>query len=640
LAVIGEDVLRLPKPNYTYITNEEEAGRALDEISKYNIYGLDTECTDLDPFNAKLSLIQIGIPNKAFVFDVRYDTDNSSLHPTKLYPILQDKSIKKIIQNATFDMKLLKNKFGFYLENIYDTMLVEQLFNLGLSFGGASLSALVAKYFNIHMDKEPQSTFIDYKQKFKPYQLEYAANDVIMLKEIMDSQMLSVKQHGFEEVAQLEFDFVKPLCEMELNGITMDVHKWRTIMSEIEEEKNKAGKIVSSILNANEDQTTLFGVSLVNIDSNVQLKSALTKYGLSLESTDVSELKKHAGLPIVDALLEYRRTQKLVSTYGESLLEKIHPVTGRLHTDFKQMVSTGRMSSSNPNLQNIPKKQKYRNCFIAKPGYSLLTSDMSGAELRILGNMSQDQIFIDSYAKGLDLHTRAASEVYGIPYDRVTKQMRNDSKAIQFGLIYGLSKFGLSRRLKISEKKAEEMISKYFSRYVKVKEYLDKSAADSVKYGFSRSIAGRKRFYNVPAWENPDRNRIVAGIKRQGMNMPIQSSNADTIKKAMILLVDRLEQGRYDAKLCLTVHDEVVVEAVDEQKYEVSRVVSQSLVDGFGAYFDIIPMEADTLIGPCWLKDPCGNEIDGKKCGNEEMIAVPDERYGTKIVCKQCGGTI
>ena len=640
MAVFQENTLRLPKPNYDYITNEEEGSRALAEIDKYKLLCIDTECTDLDPFVAKLSLLQIGVPNKAFVFDLRYDTEHSSFHPTKLYPILKNKDIKKIIQNTAFDMKLIKHKFGFYLENIYDTMLVEQLFNLGLRFGGASLPDLVLKYLNIHMDKEPRNTFKDYNQKFQPYQLEYAANDVVVLKEIMDLQTPTIRHHGFENVAQLEFDFVKPLCEMELNGITMDIDKWRVIMSDTDEERKKAGETVSAILNANEDQTTLFGVSLINIDSNAQLKAALTKYGLNLESTDVSELSKHFGLPVIDALLDYRKTQKLISTYGETLLAKIHHMTGRLHTDFRQMVSTGRLSSSNPNLQNIPKKQIYRSCFIAKPGYKLLTSDMSGAELRILGNVSADPIFVESYANGIDLHTRTSSEVFGIPMSQVTHEMRNAAKAINFGLCYGLSKYGLARRLKISEKKAEDMINTYFDRYKGVKKYLDLAASDSVKHGFSRTISGRKRFYNIPSWEHPDRKKIVSGIKRQGMNAGIQGANADTIKKAMIFLVDRLEVGGYDAKLVLTVHDEVVVEVVEEQKHEVADVVAQSLVDGFGEYFSLIPMEADTLIGPCWLKDACENKVSGKECGGNEMISVPDDKYKTKIVCGKCGGDI
>lgn len=1078
MGVFNEVISRLPKPTYEYITDEETANRALCEIDKYPIIYVDTECTSLNPYDANMSLMQLGVDGKAFVFDVRHDTEHSSLHKDVFKPLLLDKTKLKVFQNAVFDMKLIKTTMGIYVSNIYDTMLVEQLLGLGVSSRGYSLKDLVLKYLGLHMDKEPQNTFMDYNQVFVDYQKEYAASDVIVLPEIMNAQLSEITKHSFEEVCQLEFDFTKALCEMELNGITLDVDKWTKIMSDVEKDKERTGSIISEILNACEDQTTLFGVSLINIDSNAQLKKSLLKYGLDIESTDVGELSKHAGIPVIDMILEYRKAQKLISTYGEPLIAKINPKTGRLHTDFKQMVSTGRMSSSNPNLQNIPKKQKFRSCFVAKEGYSLLTSDMSGAELRILGNMSADSIFVESYANGIDIHTRTAAEINGISMDQVTPDMRAAAKAINFGLCttegtavitetgiksitnaiigeliahdigedkiidkqymgekevfeiktkygytlevtkdhpikvidkdgnyvdkklrdvdksndqvciklgsnvfsnnnfifkdfsiekntsykdftlpktldvnwasflglfvseghlhkdkagnynsiqfgmsnkdtefinyidklfdvlfkkytrnvndtcvtyninsvkiarwlktlldfdvndktqtidvpqcvknspkniqisflkslfegdgtiwkqgnnfcikynsnsiklikslqimllnfgilssiadvfdkrfpnnkyyriniigsrskllfmscigfitnrknnkaqhniafnrscfnitypkeklellqnkvsidrkkvgdssldvcnwylynnlniynryyigdnyfeklinydafikfiynnniiplpitsiksvgikkvydlsvenhqyflangfvihncYGLSKYGLARRLKISEKKAEEMIDLYFDKYRGVKEYLDKAAVDSVRDGFSRTISGRKRFYNIPDWEDPDRKRIVAGIKRKGMNAGIQGSNADTIKKSMILLVDRLEQSGYDAKLCLTVHDEVVVEVKEEQKYEVAKIVSQSLIDGFGAYFNLIPMEADSLIGPCWLKGACESKVDGNKCGGTEMISVPDEKYGTKIICKKCGNAI
>jgi len=205
-------------------------------------------------------------------------------------------------------------------------------------------------------------------------------------------------------------------------------------------------------------------VSLINIDSNLQLKKALNRQGLSLTSTAVAELEKHKGLPVIDALLAYRKAQKFISTYGETLIAKINAITGRVHTRFNQMVSTGRMSSSDPILQNIPKKQKYRSCFVAADGYSLVTADMSGAELRILGNMSSDPIFIECFRDDIHLHTRTMEEINGIQLEQVSTDMRNSAKAINFGLMYGHSKVGLARRLKISEKAAEQMMNTYFSR--------------------------------------------------------------------------------------------------------------------------------------------------------------------------------
>jgi DNA polymerase I-like protein with 3'-5' exonuclease and polymerase domains len=546
-------------------------------------------------------------------------------------PVLTDKNVLKILQNAVFDMKVIKLQGGYYVENIYDTMLVEQIFYLGLHGHKADLATLIFKYLGITVDKEPRNTFSDYNQTFQPFQLEYAANDVLVLNTIRNMQLPRITKEGFENVCRLEFEFTKPMCEMELNGICFDADKQRIILGDVEKEKDKHGNILRGMFAEAEDQTTLFGVSLINIDSNAQLLKALNKSGFELESTDVNVLKKFSGMSIIDELLAYRKAQKFISTYGEKLIAKINPVTGRLHTGFRQMVSTGRMSSSNPNLQNIPKKQIYRSCFIAKPGYVLITSDMSGAELRIMGNLSADAVFVECYATGSDLHTRTASEVFDIPIGKVLGKHRNSAKAINFGLCYGLSKYGLARGLKISEKEAEQMINTYFERYSGIKRMLDDAAKNAIRKRYSVTVSGRKRFYNLPEYGHPDFKNAKRSVEREGKNAVIQGANADTIKEAMIYVVDRLEEAKYDAKLLLTVHDEVVVEVREDQRYEVAKLVSQSLVDGFAKYFSLIPMEADALIGKCWEVSP------DKKCGGKEMIFVEDKKYGTKIICKKCG---
>lgn len=632
--VISVEDSTLPKPNYEYVTTEEAARKAINYIDKFSEYALDTETTSLDPYEAKWSLLQIGVQDKNFVFDVRYDTIFSEVHPSMVAPILQDKSKLKLVQNAAYDMQIIKVGLDFYLENVYDTMLSEQLMNLGL-YSKAGLDALVKKYLGLHLPKEPRGTFSDYNQKFQPYQLEYATNDVVVLPMIKELQFPTLDKEGLLNVADLEFRFLKPLCEMELNGIKIDANKWSIIMDETDKEREYLKRTIQDMLMEHEDQQTLFGVSMINVDSNQQLKKSLKKYGLDLESTDVSALEKHMGLPIIDALLDYRKANKLISTYADSLLAKINKHTGNLHTSFKQMVSTGRMSSSNPNLQNIPRKQKYRSCFVAKEGCSLITADMSGAELRILGNLSRDPVFIDAYASGQDLHTRTASEIFGVSYTAVTKDMRNAAKSINFGLVYGMSPVGLSARLKITKKEAEMMINKYFQRYVGVKKYLDKAAKDAVRNRYTRTVSGRKRYYNMPPFDHPDRKKIQGGIERQGMNAGIQGANSDTIKEAMCLLYDRLKG--YPAKILLTVHDEIVTEVEDDCRFEVAPIIEQAIKDGFARYFDIIPMETDAVMGKCWLKGKCEAKVGEKKCGHNEMTFVPDSKYGTKLVCKKCG---
>jgi len=634
MGVFETNGIRLPKPNYTYITRDEDARRAVEDISRYPIIEVDSETTALDPYEAKIVLFQIGLPNRCYIFDVRNDTVHSTVDPQTLKPILVGNDQLRLLQNAVFDMKMVKHHYGFYIENIYDTMLVEQLLNLGMKTK-ADLVSLVFKYLGLIVDKEPRGTFSDYGQTFKPFQLDYAGNDVSVLRLIRDLQLEKINRHNFHDVCRLEFEFTKAMCEMELNGIILDADRQRDILSEIEKEKKVFGDEVTEILSEQESQSTLFGVSLINLDSNVQLKKALIRFGLDLPDTAVGTLQKYKGLPVIDALLGYRKAQKFISTYGESLIARINPATGRLHTGFKQMVSTGRLSSSDPNLQNIPKKQKYRNCFVSQDGYDLITADMSGAELRILGNLSGDPIFIDCFHKGIDLHKRTISEIRGISMDEVTRPMRDAAKAINFGIPYGLSKYGLARRLGIHEKEAEETLDTYFERYRGIKDYLTRAKRDAVRNKCSISISGRKRFYNIPPYSHPEYKKVCAAVERQGTNQPIQGGNADTIKQSMIYLVDRLEKSGCDARLLLSVHDEVVVETKHEQRYEVRKIVEQSLIDGFGRYFNVIPMETDGLIGPCWLKNPCENKTNGNECGCTEMTLKDND-----IVCTECGGKI
>ena len=596
-----------PSIQYEYITNSEDAIRILEKIERYPIIEVDTETTGLDALTDKVVLLQLGVAGRSFVFDVRKGNVNAQIFK----PLLEDKDHLKILQNAVFDYKFLKTNFGVEINRMYDTMLAEQLLFLGLN-PKASLQYLAAKYFHLNMPKDVGPTFEKYNQKYQEFQLRYAANDVSLLRDIYNLQLPQLKQQGLMRVAKLEFEFISVLSEMELNGITLDVEKWRKIIDEMTIERDLLRTQISEILSPTIDQTTLFGVSLLNLDSPMQLVKSLNTLGIPVESTDVKVLERYKDNPIVKSVLDYRKYEKFITTYGEALISKIHPKTGRLHTDFTQMVSTGRLSSRDPNLQNIPKEQRYRSCFVPAPGYKFVTSDMSQAELRILADYSRDPAFLEAYATGQDLHTRTACDMFDITPEIVArdkklsdgdpnkKGYREATKAINFGLIYGLTEVGLARRLGCSERKAKDLIDKYFNKYRKIKEYLDKSGKFAVINRYSTTISGRKRFYKLPEPSDPTFNKIRGSIERAGKNGPIQGSNADTIKQSMVYIVERIRE--YDAKLLLTVHDEVIVEVREDQVEEVSSIVSQCLVDGFAEFFHEVKMEADALIGDCWLK--------------------------------------
>ena len=603
----GSVLSEMPDPNYRYITSTEEALKHLEFIERHPLIEVDSETNGLDPHLAKIALMQLGVGGQAFVFDVRPGRVNAQIFK----PLLEGEKNLKLLQNAVFDYEMLKTNFNIEMNRVYDTMLAEQLIGLGLH-PKANLQHLVSKYLHMNMPKDIGKTFEDYNQEYQEYQLRYAANDVVVLREVYNQQLERLKQDDLMRVAQLEFGFIKPMAEMELNGMLLDIPRWRDILDEMVLERDKAGIQLADVFNTTMDQETLFGVSLLNLDSPAQVVKCLNDLGVPVESSDVKELGKFKKNSTVKLLLNYRKYAKFITTYGEALINRIHPETGRLHTRFKQMVDTGRMSSSNPNLQNIPKEQKYRACFIARAGYKLITCDMSQAELRILAAYSKDPVFLKAFANGEDLHTRTASDLFGITVEEIMadkklkdndvnkKDYRGNVKALNFGLIYGLTKVGLSLRMGTSEKEAQKLIDLYFGKYTSIDGWLNKAAEFAVMNRYSTTMSGRRRYYRLPDPDHRDFNKIKGSIERQGKNHPIQGTNADTIKQSMIYIVDRIKD--YDAKLLLTVHDEVIVEAREDQAEEVSGVVSQAMVDGFAAFVPELVMEADADIENYWVK--------------------------------------
>ncbi len=632
------EIPTLPTPEYTYVNDKDQAQEILKSLENYPVIEVDTEGTALDPYECRTTLLQLGVPGMSYVFDIRSDLPYSNIHASMFEPILTNKTQLKLLQNAGYDMKVLRVHYGYYIENVYDTMLAEQLMYLGIQVSGFSLARLVEKYLGMAMDKEPRGTFQAYDQEFTDRQIGYAAKDVCILDMIRSAQMSRMREYDLYEALALEMSFIKPLAEMELNGIKLDIVKWRIMMTEFAEEAKELRTTIEVGLQSTQDQMSLFGVSTINIDSPKQLKASLNKLGLSVESTSVDALSKLSGHPMVDSILKYRKNAKLVNTYGEALINRINPTTGRLHTQFKQMVSTGRMSSNNPNLQNVPGKQKFRSCFIAEKGKCLITVDQDSAELVIMGAMSGEPNFYEAYEKNLDLHTLNAARIYKVLYEEVVKAQRTASKAISFGLAYGISAVGLGKRLKISKKAAKGLIDTYFKINKVLKDWLEKSAKEAVRNHYSTTITGRKRFYNIPPMSDPARKMVVGSVERAAKNHRIQGSDSDTIKKAMVLCVERLESLDVGARLLLSVHDELVVECPLEHVEAVAKIVTSSVDDGFNQYFPKMPMSTGAVIGPCWLKGECDcDDAEGNKCKHNKMKFIPDDHYGSRLVCCKCG---
>ena len=360
------------------------------------------------------------------------------------------------------------------------------------------------------------------------------------------------------------------------------------------------------------NQTDMFSsggmADSLNINSQVQLMNLFNnKIGLDLPSTGVGILKK-VNHPVVKKLMEYREYEKLVSAFGDKLLDLVNPKTNRLHPDFHQMrTATGRFACSGPNLQQIPRNSEeapFRECFNPEPGYKLVVSDYSSAELRIMADLSGDKKMIKAFKDGLDMHSFVASMMFNEEYVDDFKQrhpeLRQAAKAIGFGLMYGMGPNGLAARLEISKEKAQDYMDKYFRTFPKVKKYLDKVSQEAVRKGYSTTPAGRKRWYTMPENTDPDYRRKIGSIKRRAKNHPIQGTNADAIKYAFIFLKERINKEDMDAKITHTVHDEIVCEVKEDEADYFGKVLSEEMVRALELFVTDVPVVSDHFIGDVW----------------------------------------
>ncbi len=605
-------IYRLPySPNYTYVETEDAARKALNYLDGHPVLGVDTETEGKDPLNDRVILIQIGTPHKAYLFDVR------KIGAELVAPILESEKHLKLLQFAKFDYQMVKQNHNIRIKRIYDTMLTEQLLHLGM-YVKVSLSDLVRRYLGFDIEKAMAKSFVDrYDAALEEQQLMYAANDVLVLHDIYHQQLADIQKNGLERVCKLEFECVAPVAQMELNGIKLDDKKWMVLSEEIKEQRDEVAARLSDKLRVATPQQTLFGVEPVNLASPSQLLSALRSMGFDLENTSVANLKLYEGNEIIDVLLKHRELEKAVTSYGAVFLKNIHPKTGRIHARYRQLVSTGRFSCSSrfgAGLQQIKKESDFRSCFIAEDGHSITTSDYSNMELRIIADYSNDPLWVNAFKENIDMHATTASLVFGPSVEEVMaderlpdsdpnkKWYRDKAKAINFGLAYGMSAFGLSKRLSISKEAAQQMINTFFAACKDVKSFLDGSARRAVANQQIETISGRKRFFKMPKFDDPDFNRIRSSIERKGMNTPIQGSNADVIKQAMIYLQNEIEDRDLDAKLVHSIHDEVVIENNKSLDEEMPDIVQRNLHRAWNDFFERVPIKTDTVVRPCWSK--------------------------------------
>ena len=584
-----------------FIERDEDAARIAPELESMPILCVDTETTGLDPFTSELLLLQVGDLKQQYVIDAR----KCSLEP--LRPVLE--SLKpKVLHNAKFDYKMLKSLAGIRMENVVDTMLIEQtILNGKKADGGYSLAAAYQRYFDKEISKEAQSSFINHTGDFSKEQIEYARLDVLYPLEMLYQQMPQVRRERLEHTVKLECLAVPAIADIELNGVAIDKERWLRISQQAQEEalrvRGDLDKQFEEYLSQNQ-QGQLFAdpkaVQTLNYDSDQQLKEALESLGIKVENTDKWTLTRLEH-PVSDMILEYRQHQKVVSTYGETFLEYIHPKTGRIHCDFRQMgAESGRLSCTKPNLQNIPSDSEFRSCFIAGEARKMITADYSGCELRILAEMSQDPEFLRAFKNNEDLHSLVATMMFDKPVSKYENpELRQKAKAVNFGLAYGMSARGLANQIGCGDDEAEELLKKYFNAFPAIKSFLERSAAMAVSRGYSTTIGGRRRHFDV---SNMEDRKKRGQVERQGKNSPIQGANADMIKLALYELRRGFHERQINAQLVNTVHDEIVVECAEEIAEETQEIVESIMRAAGGYYVKSIPVDVESAIADCWSK--------------------------------------
>lgn len=543
--------------------------------------------------------------NSAFYVPVPKDREEAQKLVDKFKPVFENENSLKVGQNIKYDMMVLGN-YGVTIKGkMFDTMIAHYVLQPELHHGMDYLAEVYLKYDTIKIEEligakgKNQRNMRD----LSPTDIyKYACEDAdvtLKLKNILEKEL---ETNGVKELfEEIEMPLVPVLAYIERNGVRIDTEalketsKHFTIrMREIEEEIYKLAGMEFNVSSPKQVGEVLFDrLKIVE-------KAKKTKTGQYVTSEEVLESLKGKH-QIVEKILDYRGLKKLLSTYIDALPELINPKTGRIHTSFNQTVTaTGRLSSSNPNLQNIPIRdddgKEIRKAFIPDDGCEFFSADYSQIELRIMAHLSEDENMIEAFREEQDIHAATAAKIYKVNIEDVTREQRSKAKTANFGIIYGISVFGLAERLNVERKEAKELIDGYFENYPKVKAYMEESVRSARDKGYIETIFKRKRYL-------PDinsRNAVVRGYaERNAINAPIQGSAADIIKVAMVRIYKRFMDEGIKSKMILQVHDELNFSVLREEKEKVQQIVISEME---AAYKMKVPLLADCGWGQNWLE--------------------------------------
>jgi DNA polymerase-1 len=585
------------------------------------VLGVDTETEGFDFTSKKLIMFQIGDKEKQYVIDTR------TVDITPLKEILESNEITKVFHNAKFDYKFIKKWAGISVQKIYDTYLVERVLNCGKQDYGYSLSRCTERYLGHVLDKQTRNKFIGLKgQPYTVDQITYGANDVVYLLDIRNKQLALLRSFELEQVARLENEVVKVFAEIEYEGLDIDKDKW-TVMAEknVKLAFDQEIKLDKMVLEHPLLQHYRIPVQVdmfapmeeirhthINWGSPMQTLKLFQSLVPELEDVNGKKLNKYRYKhKLIDEYIRYKERTKLANAYGTKFFNYVNS-DGKVHTNFSQILDTGRVSSSKPNMQQIPSDNTFRNCFIAPSGWVFVSSDYSSQELNVIAYGSQDPVWLEALEKGMDLHGVCADLVFEDKWRNAgpdeKKKLRTQIKAINFGLAYGMGPFKLADTLQISKGEAEALIEKYFTEFPNIRDFLKKLGTFGTRNGYIRTFKPfkRRRWFDTwfpKIWDDRSKMQEFGSIERASKNTPIQGSSADMTKLALIYIYREIQQSwSNDVKIVMTVHDQIDTICKEEIASEWARKMTMEMER---AAKIIIPnglLKADTNISQTWEK--------------------------------------
>ena len=592
--------------DYKLVDNEEEMKKLCDYFLTKEILSLDTETTSVEAINAKLVGLSFSVKeNEAFYVPVPQDEAEARKIVEIFRPAYENEKILKIGQNLKYDYEVLMN-YGVEIKGkMFDTMIAHYVIQPELHHNMDYLAEIYLNYKTIHIEEllGPKGKGQKNMSELDPKDVyEYAAEDADVTLKLKNKLEAELRKYGAEELFyNIEMPLMPVLAEMEMNGVLIDTKSLAETSTVLTKRMEEVEREIYELAGGEFNIASPRQVGEVLFDKlKIVEKAKKTKKGQYVTNEEVLQSLKGKH-KIVGAILEHRGLKKLLGTYIDALPKLINSRTGHIHTSFNQATTaTGRLSSSDPNLQNIPVRgeegKEIRKAFIPEPGCLFFSADYSQIELRVMAHLSGDENMIEAFREGHDIHAATAAKIYKEEMENVTRDQRTKAKRANFGIIYGITIFGLADRLEISREEARQLIDGYFETFPKVKEYMEKAKEEARSKGYVETLFHRRRYL---ADINSANGTVRGFAERNAINAPIQGTAADIIKVAMVRIHRRFKSENIRSKMILQVHDELNFSVYPDEKEKVERIVLEEMQNAFPME---VPLVADCGWGNNWLE--------------------------------------